>query len=128
MVCNFCKSENLYMKEADSKTGLFCKSCGRWLKWVTPDEKAVIQRQIDRQKREIRIDGQDVERVIEKYKGYKQKYKALNDEIAFLRDSIGKNSSEIEKSAMMARVLKLKELTTMIAAYDEILLALGLRK
>lgn len=128
MVCNFCKSEFLYMKEADSKTGLYCKSCGRWLKWVAPAEKIEIQRQIDRQKREIRIDGQDVERVIEKYKGYKQKYQALNDEIAFFKDSIGKSSSEIEKSAMMARVLKLKELTTKIAAYDEILLALGLRK
>lgn len=127
MICEYCKSENLFIKEAEEKIGVYCKNCGRWIKWIEPSERAAIEMQIDKLKREVRIDGQDVDRVFLKYKSYKEKFKALQEEISFYNASKTKTSSEIEKNAMYAKVLKLKELSAKIAAYDEIILTLGLK-
>lgn len=127
MICDYCKSENLFIKEAEEKIGVYCKSCGRWIKWIAPSERAAIEAQIDKLKREVRIDGMDVDRVFLKYKSYKEKFKALQEEISFYNSSKSKSSSEIEKSAMYAKVLKLKELSAKISAYEEIILTLGLK-
>lgn len=127
MICDFCKSEILFLKEEGDKTGLYCKSCGRWLKWVGASEKAAVETQIEKLKREVRLDGRDVERVFEKYKKYKGKAKELQEEIAFYHSMKTKPTSEMEKNAMYAKVLKLKELMAEIAAYDEIIMTLGLK-
>lgn len=127
MVCDFCKSEILFLKDEGDKTGLYCKSCGRWLKWVSASEKAAVQMQIEKLKREVRLDGRDVERIFEKYKQYKAKSKDLQEEIAFYNSLKTKPSSDMEKNAMYAKVLKLKELMAKITAYDEIIMTLGLK-
>ena len=128
MICDFCKSENLYLKEADGKTGLYCKSCGRWLKWVNLQEKIQISEAIERQKREIRIDGNDVNAVKEKLKAYVKKLETLNSEINYFKSKMDKNQmkSDMEKAAMYERALKMKELNTKILAYREVLTTLRL--
>lgn len=126
MVCGYCKSEFLFLKEENGKTGLYCKDCGRWLKWVDAAEKASIAAQLEKQKNERRIDARDVARVMETYKGYKKKVTDLNEEIYYFNKNNGKVGTEAEKTAMYAKVLKLKELSAKIAAYDEIIMALGL--
>lgn len=126
MYCSFCKSEILFLKPDNDKIGLYCKSCGRWIKWVTDEEKISIQKQIDKQKREIRIDGLDLERVNEKYKAYKLKIKNLNDEILFLKNS-KQGNSEGEKQKLYDKVLKLKELSSIVATYDDIMTTLNLK-
>jgi uncharacterized protein YbaR (Trm112 family) len=128
MTCGYCKSEILFLKDEGDKTGLYCKSCGRWLKWVDPSEKSAIAAQIDDLKNEMHIDARDVARVMEIYKAYKKKIKDLNDEIYYFNKNSAKGGSDIEKSAMYAKVLKLKELSAKISAYDEIIMALGLNK
>lgn len=127
MVCIFCKSEFLYLKETEGKTGLYCKSCGRWIRWVDSVEKMSIERELDRQRREIRLEGADVARAIEKYKAYRQKYKVLSDEISSTKDIVAKSGSEIGKSALYSKVLKLKELGIRIDVYKEVFRTLGLK-
>jgi DNA polymerase III delta prime subunit len=128
MTCGYCKSEVLFLKDDGDKTGLYCKDCGRWLKWVEPSEKAAIAMQIEKLKNEISIDARDVERVIETYKGYKKKSKDLNEEIFYFSKNSVKGGSDIEKSAMYSKALKLKELAAKISAYEEIIMALGINK
>lgn len=127
MVCDFCKSDILFLKDIEDKTGLYCKRCGRWLRWLSGAEKAAIEMQIEKQKREVRLDGRDVEQIFEKYKKYKRKSAELQEEIAFYNSMKTKPTSEMEKNAMYAKVLKLKELMAKIAAYDEIIMTLGLK-
>lgn len=128
MICNFCKSENLYVKEQDDKTGLYCRDCGRWLKWVDQSEKAKLQMEIEKRKREIRVDGANLEIVKEKYRTYKKKYESLSDELRFYKErSSRKPTNEMEASSMYEKALKLKELTAKLAAYDEVLMTLRLK-
>lgn len=128
MICGFCKSENLYIKEQDDKIGLYCRNCGRWLKWIDQSEKTKIQADIEKRKRELRIDGANLETVKEKYRTYKKKYENLTDELRFYKDrSSRKPTNEMEASAMYEKALKLKELTAKLAAYDEVLMTLRLK-
>lgn len=127
MVCIFCKSESLYLKEAEGKTGLYCKSCGRWIRWVGSGEKSSIERELDRQRREIRLEGADVDRATEKYRAYRQKYRTLSDDISSTKDIVAKSGSEIGKNALYSKVLRLKELGIRIDAYEELFRTLGLK-
>lgn len=128
MRCEYCKSEILFLKNTEGKTGLYCKNCGRWLRWVDGEEKQKIEDAIERQKREIRIDGSDVERVKENLKGYKKRLEDLNNEINYFKERNAKKqiSSEIEKAAFYEKALKMKELSNKITAYQEILSILRL--
>ena len=128
MKCDYCKNEILYLKESEGQTGLYCKSCGRWLRWVDKAEKQKVADEIERQKREIRIDGANVEKVKETLKVYKKKLETLNSELQYFKDRNDKKqiTSEIEKAAMYEKVLKMKELNAKIAAYNEILMTLRL--
>lgn len=128
MICGFCKSEDLFVKDQDGKTGLYCKNCGRWLKWIDQSEKIKIQMEIEKRKREIRIDGANLEIVKEKYRTYKKKYANLSDELRFYKErTTRKPTNEMEASSMYEKALKLKELTAKLAAYDEVLLTLRLK-
>lgn len=127
MVCIFCKSEFLYLKETEGKIGLYCKSCGRWIRWVTPAERAGVERELDRQRREIRLDGADVARAMEKYRAYRQKYQTLSDDISSTKDIVTRSGSEIGKSVLYSKVLKLKDLGIRIEAYEEVFRTLGLK-
>ena len=33
--CNKCKSKNIYVKQANTRTGLYCADCGAWIQWLT---------------------------------------------------------------------------------------------
>jgi hypothetical protein len=127
MNCSYCKSEHLFLKTEGDRTGLYCKSCGRWLKWVGDAEKDAIVKQIDKQRRAVQIDGRDVERVLDQFRKLKERYKALNDEILFLKEQVGQGGSSFEKTALYEKALKLKEMNIRISVYNEILTALGIR-
>lgn len=40
--CKYCGSVNLELEEKGNQTGLYCCDCGKWLKWVTKEEKRVF--------------------------------------------------------------------------------------
>lgn len=129
MVCGYCKSDLVCLKEAEGKNGVYCQNCGRWLKWVDDVEKAKLLSEIEKRKRELRIDGADFETVREKLRNYKKKYDALSEELRFYKQRSAKkqNSNELEAASMYEKALKLKELTAKIAAYDEVLVTLRLK-
>lgn len=120
MNCSYCKSDILYLKEEGDKISLYCKNCQKWLKWVDKEEAAAIKATIEKQKREVVIDGDDIKRALEKYGDYKKKYKVMNDDIIFRKDRIVKNASEMEKNTFYSKVKKLKELSVKISSYEEI--------
>lgn len=129
MVCGYCKSDIVFLKDSEDKTGVYCQNCGRWLKWVDQEEKAKLMAEIEKRKRAITIDGADFEAVREKLKAYKKKYEAISEELRFFKQRNAKNkvTNEMEAAAMYDKALKLKELTAKISAYDEILSTLRLR-
>lgn len=62
MVCGYCKSDIFYLKDSEGKTGLYCQSCGRWLKWVDSEEKAKIQSDIEKEKERLPSTGRTLRR------------------------------------------------------------------
>lgn len=40
--CKYCGSVNLELEEKGNQTGLYCCDCGKWLKWLTKEEKRVF--------------------------------------------------------------------------------------
>lgn len=40
--CKHCGSLNLELEEKGNQTGLYCCDCGKWLKWITKEEKRVF--------------------------------------------------------------------------------------
>ena len=38
-----CGSENVFLEENGSQTGIYCSECGKWIKWVTKDEIRLIK-------------------------------------------------------------------------------------
>lgn len=41
-ICPKCNSENLFTKENGNQTGLYCKDCGAWIKWLSKKELRVL--------------------------------------------------------------------------------------
>jgi hypothetical protein len=128
MNCTYCNSEALHLKKLDDKTGLYCTDCGRWQKWVSQEELDFVLKQLERKKNERVIDARDVKRVLETYRSYKIKHQALSDEIYYYNKYNTTVATEAEKTAVYAKMLKLKELTAKIAAYDEIIKTLQLNR
>ena len=128
MVCKYCKSEHLFLKEENGKTSVYCKNCGKWISYVSDSEKLEVLKTIERQKHEIIIDGADVERVKGKLRDYQKSLKTLNSEIVAYKDMFEKNrvKSAMLQNSLQEKLLKLKELSTKITAYKEVLTALGL--
>ena len=128
LICGYCKSDFVYLKETDGKTGVYCQNCERWLKWVDGDEKIKLQVEIDKRKRSITIDGHGFEQVRENLKAYKKKYESISEELRFFKmRNAKKQPNEMEAAAMYDKALKLKELTAKIAAFDEVLMTLKLK-
>lgn len=129
MVCSYCKSDLIFLKETEGKTGVYCQNCGRWLKWVDSVEKAKILGEIEKRKREIRIDGADFDLVKEKLRKYKKKYDSVSEELRYFKQRNMKKqpANQLEASAMYEKALKLKELTAKISAYEEIIMILRLK-
>lgn len=44
--CCKCGSVDLFLRERGSSTGLYCRDCGAWQKWVGKDEKRLVELQI----------------------------------------------------------------------------------
>lgn len=38
MDCKYCGSSGFYLESKGTHTGLYCRSCGKWLKWVGKKE------------------------------------------------------------------------------------------
>lgn len=128
MICGYCKSDKVFLKENEGKTGLYCQNCGRWLKWISDEEKSKVMAEIEKRKRQIVIDGADFETVKEKYREYKKKSDKISEDVKFFKQKNAKSKiSEIEASAVYEKVLKLKELNAKLAAYDEVLMTLRLK-
>lgn len=36
--CNKCGCEEFYIKESGTQTGLYCKKCNKWIKWLSKKE------------------------------------------------------------------------------------------
>lgn len=33
--CKKCKSENIHVRQANKRTGMYCTDCGAWIQWLT---------------------------------------------------------------------------------------------
>ena len=46
-VCKKCGSIDVFIKaKNENQTGLYCKDCGQWIKWIGKNEKNLIEHQI----------------------------------------------------------------------------------
>lgn len=44
--CKKCGSLDLFTKESGTQTGLYCKDCGAWLKWLGKEELRLVELQL----------------------------------------------------------------------------------
>ena len=51
--CPKCGSIDLFTETKGTATGLYCGDCGRWIKWITKDEKRLVERFIQSHKSEV---------------------------------------------------------------------------
>lgn len=47
IICSKCGGKDFFMKSKvnSNQTGLYCKNCGRWIKWLSKDEVRVFEQQ-----------------------------------------------------------------------------------
>jgi peptide subunit release factor 1 (eRF1) len=58
-----CGNNNFFFaKKSESQVGIYCKKCGRWLKWADKDEKNLMLLQEDK------ANGMTIDEVITRYK------------------------------------------------------------
>lgn len=43
--CPKCGSVDVFIEENENQTGLYCGDCGKWIKWLSKDEKRLVVRQ-----------------------------------------------------------------------------------
>lgn len=41
--CPKCNSTNLFTRKNGDHTGLYCKDCGRWIKWLNKEEARLFE-------------------------------------------------------------------------------------
>lgn len=51
--CHKCKSRDLFMKKSGNNIGLYCGDCGAWIKWINKNEVRLVQRQIEKNDKEL---------------------------------------------------------------------------
>ena len=39
MICKKCKSDKYEIRQVNSRSGIYCKDCGAWIKWATNEER-----------------------------------------------------------------------------------------
>jgi hypothetical protein len=49
-VCPNCESINVFTDKRGTQTGLYCKDCGRWIKWLSLKEIRLLERAQDENK------------------------------------------------------------------------------
>lgn len=42
VTCNKCGIVKGFIEEKGNQTGLYCNKCGKWIKWLTKDEKRLF--------------------------------------------------------------------------------------
>ena len=42
VTCNKCGIVKGFIEEKGNQTGLYCNKCGKWIKWLTKDEKRIF--------------------------------------------------------------------------------------
>lgn len=128
MHCNYCMSEYLCLKSQEGKTSLFCRNCDRWIRYVGDSEIMEVLKQIERQNREIKIDGADVERTKNSLKSYQEKLESLNAEYTAYKTKTEKSkiSNAHTRSTLFKITLEIKETSAKISAYKEVLALLRL--
>lgn len=42
ITCNKCGIVKGFIEEKGNQTGLYCNKCGKWIKWLTKDEKRLF--------------------------------------------------------------------------------------
>lgn len=42
-----CNSNEVFIEETGTQTGLYCAECGKWIKWLNKDEKRLAERYIE---------------------------------------------------------------------------------
>jgi uncharacterized Zn finger protein len=42
-ICNKCSSKKLFIQSQGSQTGLYCQSCGKWIKWMSKEEIRIFE-------------------------------------------------------------------------------------
>ena len=43
----------MFMKKSGNNTGLYCGDCGAWIKWLNKNEIRLVQRQIEKNDKEL---------------------------------------------------------------------------
>lgn len=46
VTCNKCGIVKGFIEEKGNQTGLYCNKCGKWIKWLTKDEKRLFCSQL----------------------------------------------------------------------------------
>lgn len=44
--CPKCNSNDVFIEKNGNNTGLYCKKCGKWIKWLNKDEIRLVEEQI----------------------------------------------------------------------------------
>ena len=48
LACNKCGSVDVFIKaKNENQTGLYCNDCGSWIKWISKNEKNLIENQLE---------------------------------------------------------------------------------
>lgn len=47
LCCKKCGSIDVYTEKKGTQTGLYCRDCGAWIKWLGKEEKRVIEKKDD---------------------------------------------------------------------------------
>ena len=63
--CPHCGSIDVFTKEKGAQTGLYCGDCGKWIKWVGKDEKNLIERWIEENKKDTKGETPNFQGVLE---------------------------------------------------------------
>lgn len=45
--CSRCKSKEIFIRMSGNNTGLYCSKCGKWIKWLSKNEKRLAEKQIE---------------------------------------------------------------------------------
>jgi transcription elongation factor Elf1 len=47
-VCPKCKSKDVFVERNGTQDGLYCGSCGNWIKWLNKKELRQAERQVEK--------------------------------------------------------------------------------
>lgn len=69
--CTKCSGTKFFTKKSGNAIGLYCKECGKWIKWLNKKELMLFeQEQLKNQQSEKKYTREEVAEAIELLKGY----------------------------------------------------------